>query len=385
MDQPHGNVSTCIEGNFTLVFDDSFNQASEACCSGSSAKTNVNHLRPDGSLSEFAGASMNEEWTLALQDMQSDQFRGVLYSWSIEFVSADCVPKYLWTPVAATAGPGSALPVARYQGRGLAYDRSFFLWGGRDSNDLPLTDIYRFDTNTSTWTTLNPVNFQLAFEQSNSVGSSFLLTSWGLLRFGGYFRNARMTSSMQIYNNDVFVMDPVTMRWRLVEVQPWNGQSSVLPGTRDSIFGVTMPAIRYLAATAFVPSCALHWRMTPSLFSYRMLYDRPVSSIRSNYAGALADSVVVLGGFNGAPGSIPDGSTGGMLNDMWILRLSNWSTSGSRDAQNMYMRNSCLWRNATVAQQALQLGCLSQTAMANCELRDVLMLAWCAGTNQTMA
>ena len=38
--------------------------------------------------------------------------------------------------------------------------------------------------------------------------------------------------------------------------------------------------------------------------------------------------ITIAGGVNGATGSIIDGSSGGMLNDMFMLRLTNYSTEG---------------------------------------------------------
>ena len=48
------------------------------------------------------------------------------------------------------------------------------------------------------------------------------------------------------------------------------------------------------------------------------LYDS-VASVRLNHQGTVSDSVLVMGGFDGATGSVLDGSSGGMLGDMWCV------------------------------------------------------------------
>jgi len=98
--------------------------------------------------------------------------------------------------------------------------------------------------------------------------------------------------------------------------------------------GKKKPAPRYLSAAVFVPSNALHFKKE---YSYRNLYDSYPKSTHANYANQLADSLMIFGGHDGATGSIYDGSSGGLLGDMWMLRFANLSTSGSRHAQTKYV------------------------------------------------
>jgi hypothetical protein len=92
----------------------------------------------------------------------------------------------------------------------------------------------------------------------------------------------------------------------------------------------------YLSAATFITSSNLHFRKE---YSYRNLYDRYPKSTHANYANALADTMLVFGGHDGATGSIFDGSTGGLLGDMWMLRFANFSTAGSRHDQTRYECN----------------------------------------------
>lgn len=137
------------------------------------------------------------------------------------------------------------------------------------------------------------------------------------------------------------------------------------------------PASRYFAGISFLPSRDVWWQQ--SVISYRALYDQHVPSLSSNYAGAAIDSILMFGGHNGASGIIYDGSSGGMLNDMWNVRLANWSTDGRRERQQQYMDKHCAWRS----KQNPERSCLLGTTGATCRFRDLLMAVWCGLSTTT--
>ena len=170
----------------------------------------------------------------------------------------------------------------------------------------------------------------------------------------------------------MYLQDPSTLRWRKVDTIEWP-QSD---GT-----GSTMPRTRYLSAAAFIPSRATHFHKE---YSYRNLYDTYPRSDRANYASSLADSILIYGGHDGATGSIQDGTTGGLLGDMWLLRLSNFSTDGTRYNQQHYLEQQCAWRDTAGAETLGIRDCMATVTGTNCDFRDMMMLAWCAGTNQTV-
>lgn len=243
---------------------------------------------------------------------------------------------------------------------------------GRDANHSRLQDLYRFDTRTFSWTKLAPVNFdRVALHTSSSTGASFMLSSWGLLRFGGLFRQPAMTLSRQSsYDNNVFLMDPFTLSWTRVNVSVWP-----FP---DGTVGDLVPAGRYLASAAFVPAGSLSWKKS---FSYRILYDQQIPSNHANYEGSLADSIFVFGGHDGASGATVDGSSGGLLIDAWMLRLAAWSTSGSRQSQQEYINRNCAARLAKLAVNESTFGCVGST---RCDFKDLILFPFCRGVNQTM-
>jgi hypothetical protein len=363
------NGTGCAGGTHSFIFDSDSEHYTDECCIQNYAGT----YKPEGPLEEYIGSSNLNEWTLVAQDMRSDGLAGTIEDWSLDFTMSQCVPEFSWTNL--TASTVAAMPPARHSHKTMAFEGSFFVFGGRDIDDILLDDLYRYDVSTNVWTQLTPVNFDVALDTSSSYGSNFMLTSWGLLRFGGYFRQPHMPAKYDSYVNDVYLQDPASLRWRKVETIEW-------PMSDGS--GTTMPKSRYLSAATFIPSSQSHFGVGAAS-SYRTLYDQYPRSDRANFAAATADSLLIFGGHDGATGSIQDGTTGGLLGDMWLLRLSNFSTDGSRYNQTVHLERSCRWRETP---SALALGledCLSVTPDTNCDFRDMMMLSWCAKTNQTMA
>ena len=139
---------------------------------------------------------------------------------------------------------------------------NLFVFGGRDSFDNQLSDLFRFNVMDSSWTQLTPVNFDIAWDVASSVGSNLVLSLWGLLRYGGYSRLPTLNPhrNYSSYAGEVHVLDPVTLRWSYVPVQ-----SAAL--SVNNMYGSTVvPMQRYLSAAAFLPYSALPSR---SFSSYR--------------------------------------------------------------------------------------------------------------------
>lgn len=365
------NATSCVGGQHTMVFNDANLRNPSDCCA-----TEFNGpYKPSGKLAEFVGSSMLADWTLVVQDMKDDQLGGQLHAWHIDFIAAPCYPTYTWTNMTSTS-----MPSARYASQAVAYEQSLFIYGGRDAADLPLADLHRYDTLTKHWTALTPVGFDQPMVPSTTVGYSLALTAWGLLRFGGYVRQPSMTISPLypqggIFSNTVMLMDPVTQRWSEVAVNV---------DFTDNLFGERLPHARYLASMVFLPASAMRWR---SQLPERMLFDQPKRSYQVNYQGTVADTLMVFGGFDGTTGAAVDGSLGGYYNDIWMLRMNQLSTADRHSEQQAYAHKHCQWRTSPSAQAAGTVSCLrtgSGGGMSSCRYRDLLMLPWCAKTNQTM-
>jgi hypothetical protein len=355
-DQHKINTTACAGGNFTFVFDEDGDHATSTCC----AESGVHSFRPDGRLYEYLGASPYAEWTLIIEDMSIDGFSTELYDFDISFDLTPCQREYYWEKVVAV-NPDEQ-PEARYQAKMIVYEDDFFLFGGRGDGDTILTDLHRFNRIANGWTMLTPRDFDLTFNTASMVGMNIAVTTWGIIRFGGYIRLPSMSDG-DSYVNEVYLMDPISLHWRRVEV--------------ESGGNARLPLGRYLSSSVFIPSSAMRWR---TQFSYRTLFDQRIISTHANFAGSNADSLLIFGGHNGATGSLEDGSTGGMLNDMWQLRLANWSLTSNRDTHNSYVERSCKWRTTGASTS----DCVEGIAGATCKLRDLLLLAWCNRKNQTM-
>jgi len=111
-----------------------------------------------------------------------------------------------------------------------------------------------------------------------------MLTAWGLIRYGGYYRLPNQPMQYKHYVSDAFLLDPVTLRWKLIEVTAWPEY--------DSNFGDDMPNERYLSAAVFLSSSIIKWKRN---FGYRALYDDYVRSTHANYINGEADSILIMG------------------------------------------------------------------------------------------
>lgn len=323
---------------------------------------------------------MASNYTLVVQDVEFDTVVGTLDSWEIDFVSSPCFPEYTWINITSEvlAVNGNDIPPARYGSHAVAFNEYFFIFGGRDENDNVLTDLHRFNTYTNQWVSLTPTDFYPALETASSIGSNFMLTVWGLLRYGGYYRQPYMTGMYDNYDSEFMVMDPVTLRWKDVVL---SSDEEVAELLTSGTVGRRKPQSRYYAGAVFVSSNKIKWVKS---LSYRQLYDMPIKSSHANYQGTISDSVLLFGGFDGATGSIFDGSSGGFLNDMWMLRLANWSTEGNRDRQQQHINNNCAWRNSVSGPNFGTYSCLGESGTV-CTLRDLLLLPWCGNSNQTLS
>lgn len=373
MDQQSKETAFCTQGVKELEFVDRnsvlgmhYAPTSDCCSANKSSYFFIS----DGSFAEFAGAPIARPWTLVVQDMITDDRVGSVLAWSLNASVKTCYERHSWTNITAVA-TGSK-PSARYGAKSFVHLDSLFIYGGRDSRDFLLFDLYRLNTTSLVWASLRPSGFrEAALDTASMVGASFSLTFWGFIRFGGLYRLPSDSRTDSNYVNDVYVMDPVTMKWTYLSTEADHSS----PGSPPHI-----PARRYLAGLVNIPSRFVWW--SQSTTSYRSLYDQRLPSSSANYAGSEIDSLMMFGGFDGATGIMHDGSSGGLLSDMWQLRLGNLSTPERRDSQRAYMQRHCSWRTAD-ATARLPPGCFNVTGTATasspaCALRDLLLTIWCS-------
>jgi hypothetical protein len=374
MDQVSKEPTFCTQGVREIEFVDRNSilgmhyPTTSDCCS---ANQSSYQFIADGSLAEFSGAPIARPWSLIVQDMVTDDRVGSVLAWSLNASVKTCFERHSWTNISAVAT--GTRPSARYAAKSFVHGDSLFIYGGRDQHDSLLFDLYRLNTTSLRWAALRPSGFrEAALDTASMVGASFSLTFWGLVRFGGLYRVPSDSRSQSTYANDVYVMDPVTMKWVYLATD-----ADAAPAS--SLHPHPIPAPRYLSAIVSIPSRFVWWRQSNT--SYRSLYDQRPPSSSANYAGSEIDSLMVYGGFDGATGPMRDGSSGGLLSDMWQLRLGNLSTPERRERQRAYMRKHCAWRAADPTAR-LPPGCFSASSSASsepaCALRDLLLTIWCS-------
>ena len=175
------------------------------------------------------------------------------------------------------------------------------------------------------------------------------------------------------YISDAYILDLVTLRWRKLDVSETGIESKL----KTIAGGQGLPSGRYLGGIVFIPSERLRARHDQN---YRELYDEQVVSSHANYAGAISDGVMVFGGLNGATGAFQGGEHGGLLNDMYVLRLANVSSASGRSQQHLYRERNCQWRYSNQSSGVTAFNtkqCATGGYFQNCDLRDLLLLAWC--------
>ena len=119
-----------------------------------------------------------------------------------------------------------------------------------------------------------------------------------------YFRQPYQSTNGLNYDDSVYLMDVDTLRWQRLTALPWPDTLRQV----DESSGKSLPPGRYLSGMVFVSMNLLSWKRT---WNYRALFDRLLGSTHANFLSSMSDSLLVYGGFNGATGSIEDGSSGG--------------------------------------------------------------------------
>jgi hypothetical protein len=407
----------------------------------------VHYYQANGKLSELIDNSLVNDYTLVVEDMKADSLRGQVIDYEIILESISCHPIFEWKRLnySTNLQNRNNLPVPRYDANIVSYNYSVFIFGGKDVENTYLQDLFRYDLLLNQWTNLKPVGFyDNPLDTANALGASFLVTSYGIIRFGGYYRqpylskvgrnfakNDRDNSDRlrhdQIdstdnnnFDNNVFVMDPITMKWQMMNISILSRRTINTNLTNSNNyfhytknpFDLHLPKGRYYSAMTFIPSHALPWKqellqtnnsqfsvnnfyndvVVPSDSGYnydnneRILYDNYQVAYQGNYQSFSADSILLYGGFDIAIGGMIDGTGGGFLQDTWLLRLNSYSTRYSRRFYNSYREKHCAWRTNPSARNSFGThSCLSRTAGTNCRFRDMVMFVWCSQFNQTMS
>lgn len=310
----------CISGNRTIQF------RSDSSYDGMNVIV-VNSLK------QFVGASPFEGWTLVVDDTGGNANKksiGNVFSWTITLSTTACSPTMRWMNI--TADSSANWPSARFGATLVEFEHNIYLFGGFNSSYLQNEDLYVFDTKKLSWKQLIvATSFRLQLDSLNilnNIGASFLLTPWGWMMFGGY--SYGLTQDINHYNCDVYILDVLSMQWIALN---------------DSMISPNMkPTGRYYSSVAYLPADKIKRK-------------------------ASYDEIIMFGGSAGATGAFVDGSSGGLLSDIWKLHLYDVSRTKKAD-QMSYLRQNCQWR-----QSSFSLACENSTP---CDIRDLLVSIWCS-------
>lgn len=353
------NGSGCVAGLHNFTFRDDAMKNTFDCC----PQSYTGEFRPETHLSSFMRSSPYADWKLIVQDMVRDKQSGSLVSWSLQLVTFPCSTEYTWNEVKVRG----SIPPERHQAKVIVANASVFVYGGIGITGAMLNDLWRFDSTSLGWTQLTLSNGSSSINTA-AYGQSMVIVPNGVLLYGGY------SSGLLQWNEEGSEQDKYGSKVVLVNIL--SRFRSVLNTSAIS------PAMRYLTSTVYIPSSAIRWK---NPFSHSHIYDGQLDSSHTNYAGSIIDSLLVFGGDNGmSGGSRINESTGGLLNDMWMVRLSELSTLKSKEEQHQLHIRLCSWRRSVSASAFGSTSCFGQT-FSNCEFTTLLKLAWCNGEYQTIA
>jgi len=348
---------------------------------------------------KFLGMKVNGEWSLEVYDGDIDGTGGTLDEFKIHFKVKPCVEKFAWTEISSrtcrqtytSGGSGSALvydgcsgsntavrtgssssnagPIPRFRHSAVAMDNILYVIGGEGGSQL--NDIWMYDKTADDWLQLN------ADVQTPSwYGRQLSLTPYGLLAFGGKVRDAEWGYEGRVWHYNVGtglwnvlgkteqelggVQDIEAMKWRAVGLNhnipyPQVFEDAPQPHRLSSVVGLGFD------------------RTNPTLDegNRRVLF------------GKVAEPMVVL--FGGDVGL----SRAKYNNDLRVLRLRNLAEERNDGRYEEEWEEMCGFRleNGGTADNFWTATCGAGGGIGSvnkCEVRDIIIRAWCLKEYQTI-
>jgi hypothetical protein len=217
-----------------------------------------------------------------------------------------------------------------------------------------LKDIYRYDIKAAVWTSLNPTESKPFWLSTYIFGSSYALSPYGVVVYGGYKFNASSLAGKS-FVEDLYAVDIVTKRKRKLSNQ--------------SLLIEASPQSRYSSNIAYI---SLNQVNRISKIDPALLCSQFNTNSKINGLGSISDSIVLFGGSSGSSGTLVDGSSGALLNDMWMLRLVNFSTNSSKTFQQEYINQNCV-----LYQNISSFTCFDFQNHSRCSYSDLIRIVWC--------
>ncbi|CAM9161625.1 unnamed protein product [Ectocarpus fasciculatus] len=212
IDATAGDVSGggCVDG-MDVSFEDAAESGVWEGCNNRSPLRGTFKAADRLLVGRFLRMPAEGEWALGVLDNAVDGSNGTVTRWSldVEIRPCDWQSALRWVNVTT----GDARPPARVRHTAAVVDGGFFVSGGTGSIGT-LSDLWRRGEALTEWIVLaeGPGVPLASTGPFNPHGQSTIVSPWGLLSIGGMLQGSGVGST-----SDVWVLDPVSKRWRSVD------------------------------------------------------------------------------------------------------------------------------------------------------------------------
>jgi len=335
----------CSPSSIELLFTEDAHY--DSVLSRASIPTSGTFRPADSLMQTFGGLPVDGDWTLSIgmsQPTYPEVYEGALIDWKVIVDVKSCSARPKWQKLAS---PPSTFEPRRLH-TAIAVDNSIFISGGFAQGRL--TDLWRFDYDTNTWTELRSQGVAWPM-----YGQAVYIGEFGLLSYGGLAPYGPRTPGEDLWLWDIFEDEWTSLP--IAQNETWVHD--------DQRLSNDIPQGR-------------------SLSSIGMLNTAQSSSV--------GPSVLVFGGDNGLLHNSHHDSYGYMsnsyLNDVWLLSPDGMYIS-SPMKNGSHREDYCTWmmKEDSTAEQVWNHSCgwkAEGSPHGVCDLKDVLIAAWCRKQYQSL-
>lgn len=341
----------CQESSLDLLLSD---DAEEWVLSYASIHSGT--FRPASSLvATFGGLPIDGEWKLTISMAQPvdypEEYHGRLFYWELQIDAKPCaVDRPRWQKLPS---PPSDFSPRRLH-TAVAVENSIFITGGYATRRL--SDMWRFDFDTNTWTDLTDVTGVENGRYLPLYGQATLLGPFGLLAYGGMAKYGTRNQGHDLFLLDLFEGDWVTV--------PIPQHDSARNNRR---FNNGIPYGRYFTSIGMLNN---------------------VDSIYKSYNVDGTGAMILAFGGDGALLHNTHADSSGFLanslfDDVWLLSPGGIGIRNSSKMNQQRTDHQCNWRSipGSTAFQIWESTCGIDATKGDrtgeCRLESVLIAAWC--------
>jgi len=338
----------CLPSAIDLLFTEDAHY--DSVLSRASIPTSGSFRPADSLMSTFGGLPVDGDWKLSIgmsQPIFPEVYEGTLNDWKVIADVKPCSARPKWQKLAS---PPSTFEPRRLH-TAIAVDNSIFISGGFAKGRL--TDLWRFDYDTNTWTELRSQGMQNAWPM---YGQAAYIGEFGLLSYGGLAPHGPRTPGEDLWLWDIFEDEWSSLPLAQNDTSAYD----------DQRLSNDIPQGRYLSTIS--------------------LLDNAHSSSEEG------PSALVFGGDNGLLHNSHQDSYGYMsnsfLNDVWLLSPDGMYISSPMKNGN-HRENYCSWmmKDGSTVEQVWNDSCgwkEERSPPGVCNLKDVLFAAWCREQYQSL-